>query len=446
MLYRELGQLNNAAEMLEAAVEDAQYGAAAYFALGETFAITNNLAEAIRYFVNCLYVIDMETVSGYRAYELAQSYENAAENYVGNNDPAQIRRFIESLQSFFANSDWEQRVYEARQRMNSLADDEHTMSLVEFLETPETEIMVTTLAETSEYIRQSFLMTASEECLRAIQKVPSFLPLHARLAEIMLKQNRTDEAITKYLYIARVYQMRSQPEQTINMYQKIIKLAPMDVTGRAKLIDIYTSQKNMGEALNQYLVLADCYYQLAQVDRAIEKYNEAVRMAANVEDGVRWQKDALTRVADIYNQRFDWARSARALEQLYELDKNDLKVKQKLVELYYKQNKVPQAIKLLDDLLSVYQRRSPVAGMEFLKDLVFSYPNDVDLRQRLAVAFIQNDMKREAIAEYDVLGEMQLERGMREQAIQTVQSIIDLGPADIEGYKQLLVQIGGRAN
>jgi tetratricopeptide (TPR) repeat protein len=446
LLYREQGLLNNAVEALEAAVEDPQYGASAYFAIGETYALTNDLPVAIRYFVNSLYVIDMQTVSGYRSYELAQSYENYSETYVANNDPAQIKRFIDSLRSFFANSDWEQRVYEARQRMNSLADDEHTMCLAEFLETPETEIMVTTLAETSEYIRLNLLMTASEECLRAIQKVPSFLPLHARLADIMLKQNRTDDAITKYLYIARVYQMRSQPEQTVSVYQKILKLAPMDVTVRAKMIDIHTSQQNMTEALNQYLILADSYYQLAQVDRAIEKYNEAVRIAANVEGGVRWQKDALTRVADIYNQRFDWARSARALEQLYELDKDDLKVKQKLVELYFKQSKVPQAIRLLDDLLSIYQRRNPVASLELLKDLVFSYPKDVDLRQRLAVAYIQNNMQREAIAEYDALGEMQLERGLREQAIQTIQSIINLGPTDIEGYKQLLVQIGGRAN
>jgi hypothetical protein len=65
------------------------------------------------------------------------------------------------------------------------------------------------------------------------------------------------------------------------------------------------------------------------------------------------------------------------------------------------------------------------------------------LRQRLAVAFAQNNMNREAIAEYDALGEMQMERGLRDQAVQTIQAIINLGPDDVEGYRRLLDQIRG---
>jgi hypothetical protein len=59
------------------------------------------------------------------------------------------------------------------------------------------------------------------------------------------------------------------------------------------------------------------------------------------------------------------------------------------------------------------------------------------------VAFVQNGMNREAIKEYDVLGEMQLENGLRSQAMQTIQAIINLGPDDIEGYRRLLTQISG---
>ena len=67
------------------------------------------------------------------------------------------------------------------------------------------------------------------------------------------------------------------------------------------------------------------------------------------------------------------------------------------------------------------------------------------LRQRLAISYVQSNKIREAVAEYDTLGEMQLERGMREQAIQSIQAIINLGPDDIEGYRKLLSQISGGA-
>jgi hypothetical protein len=50
-------------------------------------------------------------------------------------------------------------------------------------------------------------------------------------------------------------------------------------------------------------------------------------------------------------------------------------------------------------------------------------------------------MKREAIAELDALGEMQLEAGLRDEAVQTVKQIIALKPANVEAYRRLLDHI-----
>ncbi len=443
LLYREQGQLSEAAENLDVAVTDQDFAASANFSLGETYFAINDFDLAVRHFVDALSAIDLQTVSGNRYYNLAQTYNTYADNFLSRNASDKIKIFISSVQNFFAGSSWEGKVYDARARMNSLSEDDNTMSLAEYLETPETEVMVNTLSATTDYIKQNFLLTASEECLRAIQKVPSFLPLHARLAEIMLKQDRTDDAITKYLFISKVYQMRNQADQAISIYHKILKLAPMDVTVRAKLIDMYTSYNKIEEALEQYLVLANSYYQLAQVDRAIEKYNEAIRLSASLDNANGWKIEALTRIADIYNQRFDWAGATTAFEELYTLTPSDSQIMRQLVELYYKQVRKPEAVAILDDLLDIYQRQSPTAGLDLLRDLVSLYPDDMSLRQRLAVAYAQNDRTKDAISEYDTLGEMQLEVGQRDQAIQTIQAIINLGPDDVEGYHRLLSQIGG---
>ena len=45
----------------------------------------------------------------------------------------------------------------------------------------------------------------------------------------------------------------------------------------------------------------------------------------------------------------------------------------------------------------------------------------------------------------DALGEMQLEKGLRGQAMRTIEAILELQPEDIEGYRRLLTQIGGEA-
>ena len=444
-LYRERGQLNEAAEMLERSATDPKYKISSLFSLGLIYQSTGKFDVAAKYFIEALKTLDLQTVSGQRSYALAQTYENLAESYSGQVDADKLNKFAETLQRFFANSDWQQRVYEARQRMNKVGDEKDTMSLAEFLETPETEVVITTLALTGEFMKNNLFATASEECLRAIQKAPSFLPLHSRLAEIMLKQDRTDQAITKYLYIANVYQMRYQPEQSVNMYQKILKLAPMDVTVRSKLIDMYTSLGNAQQALRQYLVLADSYYQLAQVERALEKYNEALRMANNSPDAENLKVDILSRMADIYNQRFDWANAAASYQELHKLDpKNELFLR-RLTELYFRQNGLSDATSSLDKLIGIYQRQNPLQVLELLKELSSFYPDNLNLRQRLAIAYAQNNRKSEAIAEYDALGEMQLEKGLRDEAVQTIQAIINLGPDDVEGYRRLLGQIGGGA-
>lgn len=442
-LYRERGQLNEAAEMLEQATADQKFKIPALFSLGLIHQAAGKLDLAAEYFIDALKTLDLQTVSGQRSYALAQTYDNLHSSYTSQADAAKINKFAETLQRFFGNADWEQRVYEARQRMNKVGDEKDTMSLVEFLETPETEVVITTLALTGEYMKNNLYATASEECLRAIQRAPSFLPLHSRLAEIMLKQDRTDQAITKYLYIANVYQMRSQADQSVGIYQKILQLAPMDVTVRSKLIDLYTALDDTGQALRQYLVLADSYYQLAQVDRALEKYNEALRLANDSDSAEKLKVDILSRMADIYNQRFDWANAAASYQELLNLEPDNELFLRRLVELYYRQNNVTEATSTLDKLIGIYQRQNPLKVVELLKELSSFYPDNLHLRQRLAIAYAQSNKKSEAIAEYDALGEMQLEKGLRDEAIQTIQAIINLGPDDVEGYRRLLGQISG---
>jgi tetratricopeptide (TPR) repeat protein len=445
LLYKEQGQLNETIDMLKTSAQDPTYKTGSEFALGESYFAANRLDSAVKHFLEALRLIDMNTVSGHTAYQLAQQYKDLAGNFMVQAEPEKISRFVSSLQNFFSDPNWERKAYEARQRMNDVAEQGSMMSLAEFLETPETEVMITTLALTNDYIKANLLMTASEECLRAIQGVPHFLPLHIRLGDILLKLGHTDEAITKFLYICRVYQMRGQPEQAINLYNTVLQLAPMDVTVRSKLIDLYISQENLDKALQEYLILANSYYQLAQVDRALEKYNEALRLTANLANGSTWKKEALIRMADIYTQRFDWANATAKYEQLLETDPNDEAVLRKLVDLYYKQNKLSEATSALDSILGLYQRQTPLKALELLQDLSSIYSNDMFLRQKLAVAYAQNNMTKEAIAEYDILGEMQLEKGLRDQAIQTIQAIINLGPDDIEGYRRLLAQISGGA-
>lgn len=444
LLNKALAAYDEAIKMLKAATQTDQYRIPAQFALGGAYQAANDLESAIRHFVEAVRLVDLETVDQYHAQSLVDYYDGLAEEMIAEGDQAKLTAFMGALKNFFARSDWQQKVYQARQRMNSVAENNRVMSLAEFLKTPETEVVISTLAVTGEYMKRNLLMTASEECLRAIQNAPSYLPLHARLAEILLKQDHTDAAINKYLYIAKVYQIRNQMDQAINIFQKILRLAPMDVVVRSKLIDLYISSQNIEQALDQYLTLANSYYQLAQVDRALEKYNEALRLTADMPDADTWKAQILSSMGDIYNQRFDWGQAAASFEALRKIRPNDERTARQLVELYFKQRKIDQAVSALDSLLTLYQQQNRYEkSAELLKELVINYPENMPLRERLATIYSQNNMKKEAIAEFDALGEMQMEKGLWDDAAKTIQRILDLGPEDAEGYRLLLSKIRG---
>lgn len=328
--------------------------------------------------------------------------------------------------------------------MDSLSEGNGLMSLAEYLETPETEVVVTVMALTGEYIRRNMLMTAAEECFRAIQKAPGYLPLHVRLADIFLKQEHTAEAVSKYLVVADVYQIRNESQQAINIYQKILRLAPMDVKVRAKLIDLLVTQGEFDQALEQYLILADVHYQLAQVDQALKKYSEALRLVPRSSNETTWKVDILHRMGDIYNQRVDWARATKAYESIVATDPDDERAQLALVDLYYKQGQNDRALQALDTLLGIYQRTGKTQKiLAVLREAVQTRPEEMGLRARLAAAYARQGTIKQAIAEYDALGEMQLEAGLREDAARTIQTIINLGPDDVEGYRRLFSQIKG---
>lgn len=80
-------------------------------------------------------------------------------------------------------------------------------------------------------------------------------------------------------------------------------------------------------------------------------------------------------------------------------------------------------------------------ALVLLQEAVRLQPQQMPLRARLARAYIDAGMNEDAIHELDALGELQLDAGLRKQAMATVRFIISLNPKNIEAYRQLLAQL-----
>ena len=442
LLYQEKRDFARALEHLNQTLLDRDYVLGAHFAIGEGHYRWGRATDGLQHLLEALRIIDSHIVSKRRVDDLNAMYEQFRQKYATQSDSETTLRLARLIISLLSSKGWGQQVVEARRQLDSLAGGCVLITLAEMLIEPEAEKAMTALRHIQEYLEQNKLFAALEECLWAIQESPYYLPLHLNLADILIEGGRLDEAVQKYITVAEAYHVRGHLQRAVAIYRKALQIAPMDVKGRNKLIRMLLDARMIDQAMEQYMLVADAYYQLAQVNRAVEKYTEALKYAAHGDASRHWETNVLHRIGDIYMQRVDWRQAIRAYQRIKRVDDEDESARSYLVDLYFNTGQRDQALSELDELIEFYKaRRQPRKLLSVLQAAVRSRPDELELHKRLARLFFDMRMKEEAIAEMNTVGEIQLSAGMTRQAIHTLQAIIRLGPDDVQAYRQLLAQL-----
>ena len=262
------------------------------------------------------------------------------------------------------------------------------------------------------------------------------------MADLLVKEDRAREAAQKYAVIAQTYEVREDLRRATRVYRKALDIAPMDVDMRQRLIDLLIKLRQYDQAIEQYISMADTYYQLAQIDQSIEQYNEALKYAPQGDPERHWEVNILHRIGDIHMQRVDWREAIRVYQRAKRIEPQDDRARVLLIDLNFKTAQRAEALKEVDDLIAFFMSvRMPGKLVSSMKAITDMYPQEIAIHMRMAKIYLDMRKKREAIAELDAVGELQLNEGKTEDAIRTIRAIIRLGPDDVEQYKRLLAQI-----
>jgi tetratricopeptide (TPR) repeat protein len=442
LLYQQRLRFEPAIAEFKKAARHKQYALGSYFALGECCRALGRIDEALEHFVQALKIVDLGTVKREQADDLIELYDALADSYVAKGDREKALEFTNSLVEFLSSKGWEDKAREARQRIDSLAEEGVTMSLAEVLAAPSADTILSAVSLSQEYMKRGAFSAAIEVCYQAIETAPTYLPLHLRLAEVFAQDDRVEDAVSKYQMVADLYLVRDETRHVIGVYKKVLRLIPMDVVVRARLIDLLISSGEIDQALEQYLALSDAYFQLAQVNKALEKYTEALRLVPRASNERQWRLRLLRKMTDVEMRRGNWREAAELYRQIVTLSPDDERARLHLIDLYCKLGRAKQADREVVAMIDVYRSRGEAPrALALLQEAVRLQPQQMALRARLARAYIDEGMREEAIAELDSLGELQLDAGLREQAIATVRFIISLKPKNVEAYQQLLSQL-----
>jgi tetratricopeptide (TPR) repeat protein len=434
---------DEAIKHLPDAIGSAQLTAGALHALGKAYFSVGKQKQAAKYLLQSLQSVDAALADNDDLDDMATLYERLMTTLEGRSNEAlaQINsRFIGLL----GGKDWKQRIGETRRQLEDTLRDQGEEGVVDILTATRSDELTDAVGRIDKYLRQGLYTLAMDEAHRAVEFSPFYLPVHVRMAEIMMKEGRVRQAITKFNSIAKTFMVRGENDRAASILSEVLEMAPLDISVRESLIDLLESEQRWDEALDQYIDLADTHHQLGNFDMSRDIYASAERLANRVTASAEKIVRIKHRVADIDQMRLDMRKAQKTYEEIIQIAPGDERAHRMLVDIHYRQNNGIEAIKKLDALLGIYARSKQSNRItQLLEELVTMYPNDTGLRSRLAAIYRQLKRNADAIKQLDALGELQLEAGQHQDAITTIRQIVALNPPGVDDYKRLLSQLGG---
>jgi tetratricopeptide (TPR) repeat protein len=440
LLYQNKLRFEDAIRQFEIAVKDNEYRLASLFALGESYRGRGRIDKALEHFIQVLKIVDLATVQHEQADRLIELYENLADSLLTKGDSERATAFANGLVDFLGRKGWEDKVKDARARLDALSGG-RTMILGDML-TAGSEQVLESLYLSQEYNRRGLYNSAIEEVFRVIQLSPDYLPAHLQLADLLNRQGRLEAAAQKYVTIGDTYRARSDLNGSIYAYERVAELSPLDVSIKVRLIELLKRHGRIDDALNHYLGMGETYFQLAQVDKARETYQEALKLAPRGSADRGWRARLLKLIADIDMQRFEWKRALSAYVELRKENPQEERVAITLIDLFFKVGQPDSALRELDRyLIQLVKSGRSAKVVGIMEDMVGQRSSDVGLVDRLARLYKQQKRDQDAIALLDRLGEAQLESGEKAQAMETINKILSLNPPNAASYQQLIKEL-----
>ena len=433
---------DRALRYLQQAVKHPDYSLGANLLIGQIYQSNNQMQEATTAFLQALAMADVETVPPDQVDELNQLYEPIIDSQNGPEDEAGMARICQTIASQLIRPDWRDYLLKARQQMPPQAEGSPPVPLAEMVLEMRSTQVVEAMAQVRTLAQRSMLRSALEEALFALQFAPTYLPLHILIAELLLQENRVNDAVRKFMVVADLYTVRGEISRAVRTLKRVVSVMSMDLNIRQRLIDLLITQGSIEDALKEYQILADIFYRLAEFDKARQTYLDALKVAQKSKNNRTWGVSFLEKVADIDMQRLNLRQALRIYEQIRTIQPEEPSVRMQLVTLNYRLGQAPAATKELDEYINYLEGTGKRAtAIEFISDLLVDHGNRLELRRRLADLYVRNYQLAEAVVQLDAVADSLMSEGKHLEAINMLETIVSLHPANEEEYRKALDSI-----
>lgn len=306
------------------------------------------------------------------------------------------------------------------------------------------------------YLNEGFSLKAlaiHKKVLNINPKDPGALIALGKLNE---EKNIVTDAIKYYLAAADVLAKDNKKEQLIEVFDKIVSLAPTNLKLRVKISELYSREGFVPEAAREYSNISSLFMEKNDFSNAEEYLNKAIEIMPNNKDVIlamsalaekkgdmsaaadylQSAMDKLGETADILLRKASLLSSSGsideatdALSKAVELEPDHIEARMKLSELYQQAGDImgawEESKKVVDTLIA---QEKPDEAIELLVNYKDMEP--VDNRTKLITLYKMASDEDSAFAELYGLHEVHMEQGHIDAAVTALREARDLKPGD----------------
>lgn len=435
MLRAQGNRLESALRYLEHSVKHSDYALGTRLLMGKTMLKMGRKNEACIQYLEALKIADSMVVEPDQADTIRQLYDPLIEAQMQQTEETDQEKVCDVIEELLNKPDWRAQVIKGRAQLPESGETSMPLPLAEILTQTKSSQVIEAMSNVHKMIHAGQFRSAMEEAYYCLQYAPTYLPLHTLISEILIEDDRIPEAIAKLSVVAHAYGVRGESAQATKILRDVIQLSPMDMSLRNRLIDQLVARGQAEEALTEYLELADLHYRQAELGIARKTFTTALRLCQQTNVSSDWNVRILKSMADIDMQHLDWRQACRIYEQLRTIRPADMTIRKCIIDLNIRLGQPGQAYAEIDNFVANLESIGLRAdAIPFLEDLLEEYPKQAILRNYLAEEYRQAGRVEDAIVQLDSLGEICLDAGDSQAAIQAMVSIVALNPPNVNQY------------
>lgn len=427
---------------LEKTENSLEYALASFLSEGIIYQTSGKLREAQEKLLKAFILADMTTVPPDRRVLLESMYDPIMEVQRNQRDEMAVKNTCEIITSQLMRPDWKAYFTAARSHMPVQSGNHTPLPLADILLIAGTRRMVEGIARARNLTGQGLYNAALDALYYELKLEPDFLPAHEMIADLLFQKKQVNEAVTKYLLVEKLYELRGEVNQAIRLMLRVEQMVPASLEIRNRLIELFFHLGRVDEAIQHYLDLADMYYHMADLDKARQTYLSVMRLSQKSRQNRTWTGKILHKIADIDMQRLEWREAIRILEQIRTMIPEDEKARASLVELNFRLGQDDAALAELDSAVAFFEKNQQVSSaVEFIVNAIIQRPEKRDLRSRLLVLANRLGDVTAIVENIDHKAESLLEAGNKPGAVSLLEAIISLYPPNVDDYKKVLENI-----